>query len=309
MNINFQTKIKKRVKQRFGYRQLDKIKDFSFALPALLFLAIFTYYPLLYSAYLSFTDWNMIRPEKNFVGLDNYTKLFSDETFYHVLKVTFYYTVLDVVFTLVLGLALALLLNVTARSYAIMRMFIFMPHYISMIISSMIFIWILNANYGVLNKLLALFGISPIQWLNNPKTALLGVVMVSVWKGVGFAMIIFLAGLRSIPKDYYEASDMDGASKFQQFIYITLPLLSPITLFLVVTSFISSMQVFQSVDVMTGGGPLQSTLVMVMWIYQVAFDQFKIGQSSAIVIVFFTIIVSLTILQFVISKKKVHYER
>ncbi|SDD82452.1 sn-glycerol 3-phosphate transport system permease protein [Paenibacillus sp. UNCCL117] len=291
-----------------NFRRLEAIKDFSFALPALLFMMIFIYYPLLNSLYLSFTNWNMTRPVKKFVGADNYTYLLTNELFYKVLKVTFTYTILDVTLTLAIGLLLALLFNVTSRAFNFMRSVIFMPYYISMVIVSMIFLWIFNGQFGLANEVMAMFGVEPINWLTNTKTAIWVLVIVSVWKGVGFAMIIFIAGLRGIPVEYYEASSIDGANKWWQFWQITLPLLSPITLFLVVTNFISSMQVFQSVDIMTNGGPLDSTKAMVYWIYDMAFAEFRTGRASALVIIFFVIIVLFTMLQMYVSRKKVHYE-
>lgn len=297
--------IKKKVSR---FKRIESFKDFSLAIPALLFLAIFTYYPLLFSVYISMTNWNLIKPVKKFVGFSNYTKLLQDEVFYKVLKVTFLYTILDVVLTLVIGLALALLFNKQSKAFSFMRSVVFMPYYISMVIASMVFIWMYNPDYGIINKALSLFGIESVQWLNDPKTALLAVVSVAVWKGIGFTMIIFIAGLRSIPVEYYEASSIDGASKWRQLIHITIPLLSPTTFFLLITSFISSMQVFQSVNVMTGGGPLEATKVMVLWIYTMAFEEFKAGKSSALVIIFFLIIIFFTIIQFAISKRKVHYE-
>ncbi|OPA80440.1 ABC transporter permease [Paenibacillus selenitireducens] len=295
-------------KRRLGFRTLEKWKDFSLALPALLFLAIFTYFPLVSSFYISMTNWDLIKPIKKYLGFKNYERLLGDEQFYHVLKVTFTYTILDVVLSLLIGLGLALLFNHRSRAFGVMRLLIFMPYYISMVIASMVFVWILNPEYGVLNKALHVFGIEPVYWLNDPSTALWSVVSVSVWKGVGFAMIIFIAGLRSIPTEYYEASSIDGADKWRQLLHITIPLLSPTTLFLVITSFISSMQVFQSVSVMTGGGPLGTTKVMVMWIYEMAFVQFKAGKASALVIIFFFIIIFFTFIQFSLSKRKVHYE-
>lgn len=291
-----------------NFRWIEGLKDFTFALPALLALAIFVYYPLLNSLYLSFTNWNMTRPVKKLVGWDNYAYLLTSDTFYKVLKITFTYTVLDVTLTLSIGLLLALLFNHTSKLFNFMRSLIFMPHYISMVIVAMVFLWIFNGQYGVLNKLLEKLGIEPVLWLMNPKTALWALIVVSVWNGVGFTMIIFIAGLRSVPLDYYEASSIDGATKWHQFWSITLPLLSPTTLFLFITNFISSMQVFQSVDIMTNGGPLDATKAMVYWIYEMAFGEFRTGRASALVIIFFLIIVLLTILQMYVSRKKVHYE-
>jgi len=287
---------------------LEKWKDFLFALPALALLGIFLYYPLGNSLYISLTNWNMTKPVKKFVGADNYTYLLGHEDFYQSLKITFTYTIMDVVLTLVIGLLLALMFNVSSRLYAFMRGIIFMPYYISMVIAAMVFIWIYNGKYGLLNRVVTLFGIDPVEWLIHPQTVLPALVVVSVWKGVGFAMILFIAGLRSIPSDYYEAAAIDGANRWMLFRYISLPLLSPMTLFLVITTFISSMQVFQSIDIMTNGGPLQSSNAIVYWIYTMAFSQFRTGRASALIMIFFVIILLLTALQWLISRKKVHYE-
>ncbi|WP_218094826.1 carbohydrate ABC transporter permease [Paenibacillus solanacearum] len=287
---------------------MEGFKDFAFAVPALLCLLIFVYYPLLNSLYLSFTNWNMTRPTKKFVGFDNYAYLLTSDTFYKVLKITLTYTVLDVALTLSIGLLLALLFNHTSKLFGFMRSIIFMPHYISMVIVSMVFLWIFNGQYGVLNKMLEKFGFEPVLWLTNPNTALWVLIVVSVWKGVGFTMIIFIAGLRGVPLEYYESSAIDGATRWHQFWSITFPLLSPTTLFLFITNFISSMQVFQSVDIMTNGGPLEATKAMVYWIYEMAFGEFRTGRASALVIMFFIIIVLLTVVQMIVSRKKVHYE-
>ena len=298
------------VHKRFlSYGALEKWKDFLFALPALGFLGVFLFYPLIYSVYISFTNWNMTRPVKKFVGLDNYSKILASEDFYQSLKVTFMYTVMDVVLTLVIGLLLALLLNVTSsRLFGFMRGVIFMPYYISMVVAAMVFTWIYNGQYGLLNRITALFGMDPVEWLINPQTVLPALVAVSIWKGVGFAMILFIAGMRGLPAEYYEAAAIDGASRTSAFRCITLPLLSPMTLFLVITSFISSMQVFQSIDVMTNGGPLQKTNAIVYWIYTMAFAEFKTGRASALVMILFVIILLLTLLQWLVGRKKVHYE-
>ncbi|GAB6928420.1 sugar ABC transporter permease [Paenibacillus sp. JCM 10914] len=297
------------VSKGISHTLIEKWKDFSFAVPALLFMGVFLYYPLIYSIYISFTNWNMTRPTKKFVGVDNYTRLLTNEDFYQSLQVTFLYTLMDVVFTLAIGLALALLLNVSSsRLFGFMRGVIFMPYYVSMVVAAMVFTWIYNGQYGLLNQVVSWFGMSPVEWLNNPSTALPALVAVSVWKGIGFAMILFIAGMRGIPAEYYEAASIDGASRFRQFRNITLPLLSPMTLFLVITSFISSMQVFQSIDVMTNGGPLKATNAIVYWIYTMAFSEFKTGRASALVMILFVIILLLTLVQWVVSRKKVHYE-
>lgn len=291
-----------------NYRLWERLKEFGFAVPALVFLLVFVFYPIGNSIYLSFTDWNMVRPVKNWVGLENYEWLLQSKDFGQVLRVTFTYTILDVILTLGIGLLFALLFNKTTRLFGFMRGVVFMPYYISMIIAAMVFLWIFNNNYGLANRLLEVFGFERVEWLTNPSLALWPLIIVSIWKGVGFAMILFLAGIRSIPVEYFEASSIDGASRIQQFFKITLPLLSPITLFLVITNFISSMQVFQSIDIMTNGGPLGATNAIVFWIFTMAFNDFRIGRASALIVIFFIIIVVLTAVQFAISKKRVHYE-
>ncbi len=296
-------------RRKSGRQFWEACKDFSFALPALAFLGAFLYYPLLYSVYISFTNWNMTRPVKKFVGLENYSRLLTNEDFYQSLKVTMLYTVMDVAATLAIGLLLALLFNVAnSRFYAFMRGVIFLPYYVSMVIAAMVFTWIYNNQYGLLNHMLGWFGLDPVNWLVDPKAVLPALVAVSVWKGAGFAMILFIAGMRSIPLEYYEAAAIDGANRVQSFRSITLPLLSPMVLFLVITTFISSMQVFQSIDVMTNGGPLQASNALVYWIYTMAFGDFKTGRASALVIILFVIILLLTFLQWVVGRKKVHYE-
>lgn len=297
------------VRKRISYAVIEKWKDFGLAFPALLFLAVFLYYPLVNTIYISFTDWNMIRPDKTFVGLNNYEWLLANEDFYQSLRVTFTYTIMDVALTLVFGLLFALLFNVAnSKLYAFMRGIVFMPYYISMVIASMVFLWIYNGPYGLLNAVVTWFGGQPREWLIDPQTVIPALVAVSLWKGVGFAMILFISGIRSIPVEYYEAAAIDGANKFHAFRYLTLPLLSPMTLFLLITTFISSMQVFQSIHVMTNGGPLGASNAIVYWIYNMAFEQFRIGRASALIMIFFVIILVLTILQWLVSRKKVHYE-
>ncbi|MGG1599475.1 carbohydrate ABC transporter permease [Paenibacillus naphthalenovorans] len=296
-------------RRRSGPLRWEALKDFSFALPALGFLGLFLYYPLFYSIYISFTNWNMTRPIKKFVGADNYVRLLTSEDFYQSLKVTMIYTGMDVVFTLVAGLLLALLFNVAnSRFYAFMRGVIFLPYYVSMVVAAMVFIWIYNNQYGLLNYLIGMLGFEPVNWLVDQKTVLPALVAVSVWKGAGFAMILFIAGMRGIPSEYYEAASIDGAGRYHLFRHITLPLLSPMTLFLVITTFISSMQVFQSVDIMTNGGPLKASNALVYWIYTMAFDEFKTGRAMALVIILFVMILALTLVQWMISRKKVYYE-
>ena len=174
--------------------------------------------------------------------------------------------------------------------------------------SAIIFIWILNGDYGILNYILRLFGINGPNWLNNASTALTGILFLTVWRVVGYAMMIYLSAMKGIPQEYYESAAIDGADGMHRFRFITMPLLAPTTLFLFVTTFISSMKVFQSVDVMTGGGPYNSTMVMVQWIYNLAFENFRVDRASVVSVMFFLILMVCTIVTMRYSHNNVHYE-
>ena len=242
--------------------------DFFMALPAVLLLVLITYYPVAELIRISFTDWRLTSRTYEYVGLKNWEWLFTAKTslryLTNSLRVTFVYTIGNIAIDLGLGLLLAHLFNRMTKPFGMMRALIFMPRYIAMSSCGIIFLWMLNTDYGVINQMLEWVGVSEhINWLGEDNLALVSILMLTGWHGVGYCMMIYLSALLGISRDYYEASSLDGASKLQQFRYITLPLLSPTTLFLFITTFISSMKVYQSVDVMTGGGPRQKTEVMV----------------------------------------------
>ncbi len=292
-------------------RQVERFKDFLCVLPALLFFAVFVYYPIIYLFRISFTNWNLIKDVYKDVGLKNYNWLFNGSGFKEwvsALKITATYTVGEVALTLVGGMLLALLFNRMTKLFSFMRAVVVMPKYIAVSTSAVVFIWILNGDYGILNYFLRLFGINGPNWLNSESTALAGVLMLTCWRVTGYAMIIYLSAIQSIPKDYYEAASIDGANGYNQFRFITIPLLSPTTLFLFVTTFIASMKVFQSVDVMTSGGPYGATMVMVQWVYDLAFKDFRVDRASAVSVVFFLILLICTAVTMKVSNRNVHYD-
>lgn len=298
-------------KRRVNYRRREKFTDFLFAVPALIFFAIFVYYPIADLFRISFTNWNLIKDQYSYVGLKNYIWLFQGSGLKQLLsslKVTFTYTFWEIVITLVGGIALASLFNKMTRKFAIMRSIVFMPKYIAISTSGIVFAWILNADYGILNYVLKLLGMQGVNWLTSEKYALASILFLTAWRVVGYAMMIYLSAIKGISQDYYEAAALDGANAFQRFRFITIPLLSPTTLFLFVTTFIASMKVFQSVDVMTGGGPFQATNVMVYWIYNLAFVDFRVDRAAAVSCVFFVILLTFTALTMKISDKSVHYD-
>lgn len=287
--------------------------DFFMALPAVLLLVLTTYYPIAKLINISFTDWRLTSRTYEYVGLKNWIWLFTSKTstkyLLNSIKVTLIYTFFNIAIDLGLGLVLAHLFNRLTKPYGAMRALIFMPRYIAMSTCGIIFLWMFNTDYGVINRMLEWAGVqNHINWLGDGKLALISILILTGWHGVGYSMMIYLSALLGISRDYYEASSLDGATPLQQFRYITLPLLSPTSLFLFITTFISSMKVYQSVDVMTGGGPRQQTEVMVYYIYRLAFDDNRIDRASVVALLFFVVLLIVTASTMRITNKNVHYE-
>lgn len=287
--------------------------DFFMALPAVLLLILITYYPVAELIRISFTDWRLTSHTYEYVGLKNWIWLFTSKTSTKYLlnsaQVTFVYTFFNIAIDLGIGLLLAHLFNRMTKPYAAMRALIFMPRYIAMSTCGIIFLWMFNTDYGVINRMLEWVGVTEhINWLGEGNLALTSILILTGWHGVGYCMMIYLSALLGISRDYYEASSLDGATGWQQFRFITMPLLSPTSLFLFITTFISSMKVYQSVDVMTGGGPRQQTEVMVYYIYRLAFDDNRIDRASVVALLFFVVLLIITASTIRITNKNVHYE-
>ena len=289
-----------------------RYKDFICVMPALFCLALFVYYPLLDLVRISFTNWNLLKEDYKFVGIKNYKWLFDGsgwKNLKNTLIVTLRYTFWEVLFSLAGGLLLALLFNRMTRYFNALRALTFMPKYIATATSAIIFVWMLNGPHGFINWVLSLFKIVGPDWLADAKYALTGVLMLTFWRSVGYAMMIYLSAMKGIPQDYYEAASIDGADGVHCFRYITLPMLAPTTLFLLVTTFISSMKVFQSVDVMTSGGPHDATMVMVQWVYNLSFKDFRIDRAASASLVFFIILLGFTVLTMRYSNKSGNYDQ
>lgn len=289
----------------------SKLVDFMFVLPALLLLGIFTYYPVAKLVQISFTDWNLLKPEWNLVGLKNWKWLFvgsGAKYLWNSLKVTFIYSMGEILITMVGGIIFALIFKRMTAGFSAMRAIIFVPKYVAMSSAAMVFLVILNTDYGILNYLLSLIGIAPVDWLNQKSTALIGVLFCTGWRVIGYGMMIYLSAMMGISPQYYEAASLDGASKTTQFFKITLPLLSPTTLFLLVTTFLSSMKVFQSVDIMTSGGPSRSTEVFVYMIYNYAMVDFRMDRAATSAVMFFIILLVVTVATMKYSNNSVTYD-
>lgn len=271
-------------------------------LPNLLGFLAFTLFPFSAAFFLSFTSWDLLTPMQ-FVGLENYKALFQDEIFIKVFWNTIYFTAGSVPIGIVISLFLAIALNQKIRGIRFYRAAYFFPVITSMVAVAVIWQWIYNPQYGLLNFFLGLIGIKGPSWLTSTTWAMPAIIITSIWKNLGFAMLIFLAGLQSIPESYYEAAQIDGASWWTRFTSITLPLLSPTTFFVTVISIINSFQVFDTIYLMTQGGPARATSVIVHYLYQNAFEYFRMGYASAMAYVLFFLIFTVTLIQFWRQKK------
>ena len=277
---------------RSGHRK-EALQFYMAIAPWLMGFILFTAGPMLISLWTSFTDWDLLTDAK-WVGLENYRSLATDPTFIQSIKVTLAYTAAYVPLDLVGGLLLALLVRPRLRGIGIYRTIFYLPTVFSGVAFVVVWLWMLNPNGGLINLVLRWFGIEGPRWLLDPKYALWSLVMMSFW-GWGRSMALYLGGMQSIPGELYEAAAMDGAGSFRQFFKITLPLLSPIIFFNLVLSIISTFQSFTSAFVATNGGPLDSTLFLVLYIYRQAFEYFHMGYAAALAWVLFAIILVLTL--------------
>ncbi|GAB2564989.1 multiple sugar transport system permease protein [Gracilibacillus alcaliphilus] len=274
-----------------------------FITPILIGFAVFMFYPLIASLYLSLTESDGINPS-SFIGLENYTTLMADEEFLNSLKVTLIYVAGTVPLGAILALLVAVLLNQKIRFVNAYRTAFFIPVITSMVAVATVWKWLYNTDYGLINGMLAKMGLYEPPWLASEEWALLSIIIMSIWKGLGFNMVIYLAGLQNISVSLYEAAKIDGANGFQRLFHITIPLLRHTTLFVVIMSIINSFQVFDQVYIMTNGGPADSTSVIVFYIYQNAFLFFKQGYASAMAYILFIIIFIITFIQMKITNRK-----
>lgn len=285
--------------------------EFLCVVPALVLIIVLNHYPLVELVRYSLTDWNLLKLDYDYVGLKNWEWFFTTLDTNGVINsfvVTLKYTVVHLILIIGLGFLMALLFNRMTKFFGFMRSVVFMPHYIAMTSAAVIFVWLFNENYGVFNYALTSVGLEKIPWLSSASFAIWSITLVASWKGVGYDMLIFLSAMQGISKDYYEAASLDGANKIQTIRYITLPLIAPTTAFLLVTQFISSMKIYNVVDVMTNGGPNHSTEVLVYKLYQMTFEQYRIDRASVISIVFFVFLMIVTALTMRWSDRKVNYD-
>ncbi|NLM53953.1 MAG: sugar ABC transporter permease [Firmicutes bacterium] len=288
-------------------KRLDAKQRFVLAvlIPTVLFFVFFNFVPIIYAFYISFHEMDFLNPP-TFVGLENYKRLIGDTHLYSSLRVTAIFAVTTVFIGGFLAFCFALLINSVKRGAAVLRTVYFLPVMTSLVAVGVIWGWLYQPRFGLLNEVLKLFGLPRQMWLSSPKTALASAIAASTWQGMGYTIVIFLAGLHGISRTYYEAAEVDGASSLQKVWYITIPLLRPTFVYLLITGFITGFQVFDQLYVMSG--PLNSTRGFVELLYTRAFSYYQMGRASAMAFLLFAIIVTLTLIQFrLVTRQQVEY--
>lgn len=279
-----------------------------FLIPSLVLFTVFTALPVIAAFLISFAHWDLFNAPR-LAFFDNYIALWNDPIFRQVLGNTGYYVVLAVPLQMLLGLLCALGLNRGVPGQAFFRVIYFLPVVTSTVAAGLVWAWLFNSNFGLINMGLSLLGVNDLpKWLISSKWAMPAVIAVSVWQGLGYSMVLFLAGLQNIRRDLYEAAALDGATGWSRFWHITLPLLSPMTFFVLIISIIGSFQVFELVYVMTKAGPSNATNTLVFFIYQNGFMFYQMGIASAGAMVLFLIVLVLTLVQYRLQNRWVHYE-
>lgn len=279
-----------------------------FVLPALIPILLFWIYPILKTLFISFTTWDYMTSDFQFTGLSNYKKLFVGNDFVQALLHTITFTVGSVIPTVLGGLCFALLLHNRCKGYHLYRALLFSPWITPTVAISLVFTWIYEPQSGIANQVLHLLGFSGLPWIHSSSTAMLSVIFLTCWKGIGYAMIFYLLALNKVPKELYEAAKVDGAGKGHLFFHITLPLISPTTFFLFITNVIQALQAYDQIQVLTQGGPSGSTRTLLYLYYQLGFEQYETGSAAAVAIMILLITLFISALQYLISKKFVHYE-
>ena len=280
---------------------------FLLLLPSLIGVVLFLVIPVIMVILLSLVRWNLLTPIQ-WVGFSNYVNIFKFDGFGHSLVVTAYYVILNIPIQTALALGLALVLNSKRAGSSVVRIIAVLPFLATPVAMAVVWNWFFSPTTGIINQFLAHFGITGPAWLSDPVTAMPVVAFANIWQYAGYNMLFFLAGLAAIPASLYEAAALDGATKIQQFRRVTLPLLRPTMLFVLVTGVIGSFQVFDTVYVMTAGGPGNATEVANLNIYNTAFSGFRIGEASAMSVVLFLVILAITVAQFRYFSKRTTYE-
>ncbi len=285
------------------FKYYGKYAPYLFLLPAGLLLVVFFFIPFFQTVILSFQDYTNSIYEPVFAGLQNYIDLFKNPIFYKVLVNTFIYLIVAVPILAIVPLFLAILLNQKIRGITLYKILIYLPVIVSIVVAAIAFKW-LYAEQGILNYLVTSLGFSSIGWLTDPKWSLYSVIIVTIWKGIGYYMMIYLAALMSVPKELYEACDIDGASFLTKHLTVTIPHIMPTIALVVTISSISAMKVFAEIYVMTKGGPLNSSKTIVYYIYERAFENLDLGYASAMAVVLLGIVMIFSLINILCFERK-----
>src|SRR5919109_3223222 len=282
-----------------AHRMRREWSAYVFLLPGFLIFSVFTVFALGFTIYLSFHEWQIVSVEKPYVGLQNYDDMVHDERFRHAVINTFYFTGAVVPLQMLGGLAIALLLNTGLRGRVFLRTIYYLPAVTPFVVSAIVWKWFYNGDFGIFNFYLLRAGLidAPVSFLSDQNLAMPSVIVMTVWGGIGFTMVVYLAGLQAIPDELYEAAKVDGAGAWSRLRHITIPMLRPTTLFLAVIGIIFAFQQFTQVFVMTRGGPVDKTTTMLYYIYQSAFQFFEMGYASAIAFTLFLMLLVFSVLQ------------
>lgn len=289
-------------------RKREAVLAYTMLAPAILLFVTFVLIPLASTFVISFFEWDMLTPPE-FVGWQNFEAIWRDKRLRTVIINTLLLAAGAVILKIVIGLLLAVAVHSIKSKFltSVMESVFFFPIILPMAIVSIVWGMLLNTDMGVINGLLAFIGLGKVPWLTDPRFSLMTVTLLDVWKGVGFFFIIYLVALRNVPRDLFEAAEIDGAGKRQKFFSITLPLISPTTLFLTVQAIIGSLQVFDQAQILTNGGPGDSSTTMVLYIYQNAFQRMDMGYGTTLALMLFVFIMFVTVIQMGLSKKWVFY--
>ncbi|WP_426452679.1 carbohydrate ABC transporter permease [Paenibacillus sp. S-38] len=299
----------RQIKSKSALRRRESLAGLLFVSPMLIGVTVLTLLPIIATFFLSFADWNFVAGMKGlkWTGLANFEKLFADESFRISLKNNFIF-IFTVPIYMIVSLALAIMINKHVYFKSFFKVAYFMPYISSVVAIAIVWQVLFHPSAGPVNQFLMSIGIdNPPKWIADPAYALPSVMMISVWISIGYNMIVYMAALQSIPKDLYEAADIDGANGWTQFLKITVPMLSPTSFFLLVTGIISSFKVFDLIAVLTKGGPMQSTSMLVWYLYDQAFVNLRVGYASSVAVVLFFCVLLITVLQWFGQKKWVNY--
>lgn len=295
------------VKKKKNYKIWETLRPYVMVAPCIAFLSVFTVYPVIDMIKMSFYDYNLISPKK-WVGINNYIRMFTiNVDFWQAVENTAIYTVATVFLLIFFALLFALWFQNDTKLNAIAQRIMFLPHICAMLSIAMVWQWLMDEN-GLLNAVLNFFQLPSLRWLNSSATALMSIIIINVWKNIGYYALIMLSSLKAIPSEINEAAALDDAGKIQKFLRITMPMLSPQIFFLLVTITIGSFKVFESVRILTGGGPGNSTDVLVYYIYRYSMQNLKFGYASAAGTFLFVVVGILTVVYFRLPGKRVHYQ-